>query len=134
MSEKWDENSSLSSLTILVGMLFGPTNLFEFRLEIMLVILFLLVGNKKNEFEELFSMYSEKCLREQFTLALFFSAAETKCLLKIYAIWTGFVTVFLLCFKVLGTLLEIYFNVINDFIPFQVFLILFQLNLKNFKK
>ena len=37
-------------------------------------------------------------------------------------------TVLLLWFKVLGTLLEISFNVINDFILFQVFLILFLLD------
>ena len=37
-------------------------------------------------------------------------------------------TVLLLWFKVLGTLAEISFNVINDFILFQVFLILFLLD------
>ena len=37
-------------------------------------------------------------------------------------------TVLLLWFKVLGTLVEISFNVINDFILFQVFLILFLLD------
>ena len=45
-------------------MLFGLTDLFEFKLEIMFEISFLLVGDKKSEFEELFSMYSEKCLCE----------------------------------------------------------------------
>ena len=46
-------------------MLFGPTNLFGFKLEMMLEISFLLlVGDKKNELEELFSMYSEKYLCE----------------------------------------------------------------------
>ena len=64
MSERWDEISFLSSLRIVVGMLFGPTDLIGFKLEIMLEISFLLVGDKKNEFEELFSMYSEKCLCE----------------------------------------------------------------------
>ena len=64
MSKRWDEISSLSSLRILVGMLFGPTNLFGFKQEMMLEISFLLVGDKKNEFEELFSMYLEKCLCE----------------------------------------------------------------------
>ena len=38
----------------------------------------------------------------------------------------------LLWFKVLGTLVEISLNATNDFIPFQVFLILFQLDSKNF--
>ena len=37
-------------------------------------------------------------------------------------------TVLLLWFKVLGTVVEISFNVINDVIPFQVFLILFLLD------
>ena len=36
MSERWDEISSLSSLRILVGMLFGPTDLFGFKPEMML--------------------------------------------------------------------------------------------------
>ena len=64
MPERWDKISSLSSLRIFVGMLFGPKDLFGFKLEMMLEISFLLVGDKKNEFEELFSMYSEKCLCE----------------------------------------------------------------------
>ena len=42
-------------------MLFGPTNFFGFKLEIMLEISFLLVGYKKSDSEELFSMYSEEC-------------------------------------------------------------------------
>ena len=45
-------------------MLFGLTNLFGFKQEMVLEISFLLVGDKKNEFEELFSMYLEKCLCE----------------------------------------------------------------------
>ena len=98
----------------------------------MLEISFLLVGDKKNEFEELFFMYSEKCLCEQITLALVFSAIETRCLLKIFATSTGFMTVLLLWINALGTVVEISFNVINDFIPFQVFLILFQLDYKKF--
>ena len=69
-----------------------------------------------------------------FTLAIVFSAAVTKWLLKIFAISTGFVAVLFSWFKVLGTLLEISFNIINDFILFQVFLILFQLDSKNFEK
>ena len=43
-------------------------------------------------------------------------------------------TVLLLWINALGTVVEISFNVINDFIPFQVFLILFQLDPKNFEK
>ena len=45
-------------------MLFGPTDLFGLKLEMMLEISFLLVGDKRNEFEELFSLYSEKYLWE----------------------------------------------------------------------
>ena len=81
-----------------------------------LEISFLLVGGKKNDLEELFSMYSEKYLCEYFTLALIFSAIEPNWLLKIFAISAGFVAVLLLWFKVLGTLVEIFFSVINDFI------------------
>ena len=42
-------------------MLFGPTDLFGFKLEMMLEIPFLLIGDKKNDLKDLFSMYSEKC-------------------------------------------------------------------------
>ena len=45
-------------------MLFRPTDLFGFKPEMMLEISFLLAGDKKNEFEELFSVYSEKYLCE----------------------------------------------------------------------
>ena len=65
----------------------------------MLETSFLLVGGKKNDLEELFSMYSEKYLCEYFTLALIFSAIEANWLLKIFAISTGFVAVLLLWFK-----------------------------------
>ena len=37
-------------------------------------------------------------------------------------------------FEVLGQVAEMCFNVINDFVPFQVFLTLFQLDSKNFEK
>ena len=64
MLERWNEILSLSSLRIFVGSLLGPTDLFEFKLEMMLEISFSLIGDKKNGLEELFSMYSEKCLCE----------------------------------------------------------------------
>ena len=64
MSERWDEIPSLSSLRIIVGMLFGPTYLFGFKLEMMHKISVLLVGDKENESEELFCRYSKKCLCE----------------------------------------------------------------------
>ena len=51
MSEKWDEISSLSSLKILVGMLFRSTDLLGFKLEMMIKISFLLVGDKKILFQ-----------------------------------------------------------------------------------
>ena len=38
-----------------------------------------------------------------------------------FAVLTGFETVLSLWFKVLGILVEIFFIVFNDFIPFQVF-------------
>ena len=47
MSERWDEISSLNSLRILVGMIFGPTDLVGFKLEMMLKTSFLLVRDKK---------------------------------------------------------------------------------------
>ena len=56
-----------------------------------------------------------------------------KWLLEIFAISAGFVTVLLLWFKVLPTLVEISVDVINDPILFQVLLILFQLDSSNLK-
>ena len=79
-------------------------------------------------------MYSEKCICIQFILALAYLATEAKWLLKMFAISTGFITVELLRFNVLGTLVKVCFTVINDFIPFKVFLILFELDSKNFEK
>ena len=63
-------------------------------------------------------------------LALAFSTAVAEWLLKIFAILTGFITVEILWFKVLGMLLGISFSIINVVIPFQVFLILLQLDKK----
>ena len=45
-------------------MLNGPTGLFGFKLEIILQIPLLLVGDKEKDLGDLFSMYSEKCLFE----------------------------------------------------------------------
>ena len=44
------EISFLNSFIILLGMLFGPTDLFEFREDIVFCILYLLVGLRKKEF------------------------------------------------------------------------------------
>ena len=74
-------------------------------------------------------MYLEKCLCGWFTLALAFLATEPKWILKIFAMSTGFVTI-----EAPGTLIKISFYVINDFISFQVFLILLQLGSKGFDK
>ena len=49
MTVRWDEILSLNSLIVFVGMLFGPTDLFGFNLEMMIEISFLLVGDKKND-------------------------------------------------------------------------------------
>ena len=92
MSERWHELPSISSVRIVVGMPFGQTELFGFKLEIMLEILFLSVWDEKNNLKYLFPMYSKKCL---------FSAAVAKWLLKIFAISTGFMPIKLLRFKVL---------------------------------
>ena len=65
MSERLDEISSLiGTLGIFLGMLFGPRALFGLKPEMMLQISFLLVGDKNNDFKELFSLYLEKCLYE----------------------------------------------------------------------
>ena len=40
--------SPLSSLRIFADMLFGPTDLFGFKLEMIIEISFLLIGDKKN--------------------------------------------------------------------------------------
>ena len=44
------EISFLNSFIILLGMLFGPTDLFEFREDIVFCISYLLVGLRKKEF------------------------------------------------------------------------------------
>ena len=77
-------------------------------------------------------MYSEKCICVQFILALAYSATEAKWLLKMFAISTGFVTVELLRFNVLGTLVKVCFTVINDFIPFKVFFDIIPVRFKKF--
>ena len=61
MSERWDELSSLSSLRMFVCILFGPTDLFGFKLEMMLEISFLIVGDKKNDLQDLFPCIQKKC-------------------------------------------------------------------------
>ena len=64
MWERWYKISFSSSLRIFVGMLFRATDLLEFKLKMKLEISFSLVGDKKNDYQELFSVYSEKCLCE----------------------------------------------------------------------
>ena len=50
ISANWVEISFLSSFSILVGMLFGPTDLFEFREDITFCISQLLDGLEKRSF------------------------------------------------------------------------------------
>ena len=50
ISANWVETSFLGSFNILVGMLFGPTDLFEFREDIIFCISYLLVRLRKKEF------------------------------------------------------------------------------------
>ena len=49
VSANWVEISFLSSSNILIGMLFGPTDSFEFREDITFCISYLLVGLRKKE-------------------------------------------------------------------------------------
>ena len=44
-----------------VCILFGPTDLFGFKLEMMLEISFLIVGDKKNDLQDLFPCIQKKC-------------------------------------------------------------------------
>ena len=50
ISANWVEISFLSSFNILLGMLFGQTDLFEFRKDITFCISYLLVLLRKKEF------------------------------------------------------------------------------------
>ena len=76
ISANWVEISFLSSFNILVGMLFGPTDLFEFREGIIFCILYLLVGLRKKELWFLSFTKSEKCVWVIDTYA--FSAIDAK--------------------------------------------------------
>ena len=50
ISANWVEISFLSIFNILVSILFGPTDLIEFREDIIVCISYLLVGLRKKEF------------------------------------------------------------------------------------
>ena len=78
ISANWVEISFLSSFNILVGILFGLTDLFEFREDIICCISHLLVGLRKKEFWLLSSRKSEKCLCEWLILTFVFSAIDAK--------------------------------------------------------
>ena len=47
ISANWEETSFLSSFNILVGVLFCPTDLYEFREDVIFCISYLLVGLRK---------------------------------------------------------------------------------------
>ena len=59
MTERGDEILSLNSIRVFLGMLFGPTDLLQFKLEMILEKSFLLVGENRNDLKNLYFMYSE---------------------------------------------------------------------------
>ena len=89
-----------------------------------------LSDNLKKGFWTLFFRKSEKCLWECLIFTLVWGETEEKYLLKTLAISTGFVIVLTFAVKTFGICdrLILTFNV--DFIPFQEFLMFFQLKSK----
>ena len=67
MIERCSDISPVSSLRILVGMLFGPADFLGFKLEIILIISSFVEGEMKNESWLGGGKYSEKLLYEHDT-------------------------------------------------------------------
>ena len=67
MIERCSDISSVSSLRILVGMLFGPANFLGFKLEIISIISSFVQGEMKNESWLGGGKYSKKVLYENGT-------------------------------------------------------------------
>ena len=82
MIERCSDISPVSSLRILVGMLFGPADFLGFKLEIILIISSFVEGEMKNESWLGGGKYSEKLLYEHDTSDWTSAAAEQKKLLK----------------------------------------------------
>ena len=83
----------LSNYNIFIGMLLGPTDLFELSKAIMFCISDLMVRLRKKEFCCLFFRKSEEFLCEGLILFFLFSAVVAKYLLKAFEICTWLVTV-----------------------------------------
>ena len=84
------------------------------------------VGLTKKEMLDLLRK-PEQCLCDNKTINFVLLAIEEKWLLKILEIFIGFEIVIPSTVKVLGNSAEISFIFILDFMPFHVFLMLFQL-------
>lgn len=101
----------------------------------MKLISLLLIGDKKNDLGDIFSIYSLISLYEEaMPFSIVFSAAEVIWSLKILEISTEFVTVELLWFTVFAALVEIYVNVINKFSSFPSIFDIIQVRLKKIEK
>ena len=78
ISDSWLEMSSLSNFNILVGILFGPTDLLESNEDMTSSISVLSVRFTKKEILDLFFRKSEKCLCENEILSFVLVAIEEK--------------------------------------------------------
>ena len=91
--ERCSDISSVSSLWILVGMLFGPAEFLGLKLEIILIISSFVQDEMKNESWLGGGKYSENLLYENGTSDWTSAATEQQKLLKVFAIVRGSVTV-----------------------------------------
>ena len=74
ISANWLEISFFSNYNFFIGMLLGPTDLFESSEDIMFCISDLFVGLRKKEFWVLFFRKSKTCLCEGLIFSFAFSA------------------------------------------------------------
>ena len=121
MIERCSDISSVSSLGILVGMLFGPADFLGVKYEIISIISSFVQSQMKNESWIGGGKYSKNLLYESGTSDSTSAATEQKKLLKVYAIVCGSVTVWSSRLVIYGISFVVFWKEIMDLIPFQVF-------------
>ena len=119
--------SFLSNFSTLVGILLGPANLLESNEDMTFSISVLCAGLTKKEILDLFLRKSEKYLCENEILSFVLLAVEEKWLLKIFEIAIGLKIVVPSTVRLLRMSAEMFLIFRIDFMPFHVFLMLFQL-------
>ena len=127
MIERVADTSSLSSLRILVGMLFGRADFLGLKFEIISIISSFVQGEMKNESWLGSVKYSKKCYRKMAPLT---ELTEQKKLLKVFAIARGRVTVCSPRLIIFGESFVVLWREVMDLIPFQVYFMLLILSFK----